>query len=97
KLLLAPEPKPAGAPAPKPDATRPRAKPKRLEAIGHVAARSPELTVHDTEQLVLLFTEAPAPKPGAAVPPAAVATPAPAVSQPGQAPPPGSNSNQPSA
>jgi lipopolysaccharide export system protein LptA len=72
KLLLAPDPKaadPKAAAAAKPPAkpeaaTAARPLPQRLEALGHVTARSPELTVHDTEQLVLLFTDAPPPRPG---------------------------------
>src|SRR5205823_4427768 len=70
KLLLAPDVKaPAGAkPAesPKPQATAdpgtPKFQPQRVEATGHVYARSPELIIPSTEQLVLLFKEVPPPK-----------------------------------
>lgn len=44
--------------------------PQRLEAIGHVFLQTPDLTDHDTEQLVLIFKDAPQvmgpPAPGAA-------------------------------
>jgi lipopolysaccharide export system protein LptA len=45
-------------------ANPPKPHPQRLEAMGHVAARSPELTIHDTEQLVLLFKDLPPLPPG---------------------------------
>ncbi len=67
KLWMVPEPKPpAGAPTPtaaKPAATGDdggqKFHPQRLEATGHVLLRTPDLTDHDTEQLVLLFRDAP--------------------------------------
>ena len=43
--------------APKPassgDDAPPKLHPERLEATGHVYARSPELIIHDSEQLIL--------------------------------------------
>jgi lipopolysaccharide export system protein LptA len=78
KLWLEPAPKPAPGSAPaKPPAAGEQEEPRkihpqRLEATGRVVARSPDLTVHDTEQLVLLFKDAPPgppTKPGTPAPP----------------------------
>jgi lipopolysaccharide export system protein LptA len=66
KLWLAPDPKRAaavGPPPPGPDGPTERPRPRKLEAIGHVSARSPDLNVHDSEQLELLFKDTP-PRPG---------------------------------
>src|SRR5947209_6525718 len=54
KLLLAAPP--AGGPAP-PTGERPSPKPQRLEVTGRVMARSSELNIHDTRQLVVLFRD----------------------------------------
>ena len=72
KLWMAPEPKPPAGAAPPPAKPQskdgkpaaagedpPKFHPQRLEATGHVFLRSPDLTDHDTEQLVLFFTDAP--------------------------------------
>jgi lipopolysaccharide export system protein LptA len=87
KLLLAPDPKPPTSEAkPTADAGAPKLRPQRLEATGHVRAKSPDLTVPYAEELVLLFKD---------VPPApATSQPAPAGSSPwtsplGPGPPPG--------
>lgn len=69
KLTLAPDPNAKSAPG------TPKVKPRRLEVSGRVAARGPDLTVQDTDQLVVLFTDAP-PKP------AGPATPAPTTGGP---------------
>jgi hypothetical protein len=63
KLWLAPEPKPPAGTVAKPpvagdDGTQ-KFHPQRLEATGHVYLRTPDLIDHDTEQLVLLFKDAP--------------------------------------
>lgn len=70
KLTLASE---AGSGQPAPGG-QPRMKPRRLEVTGRVVARSPELFIHDTETLVVLFKEAPA----TARPASPSATPSPA-------------------
>jgi lipopolysaccharide export system protein LptA len=80
KLWLVPEPKPAATPvgnSPGPPKTQPHGEepppkfhPQRLEASGRVHLQTPDLIDHDTEQLVLLFKEAPSvqgPPPGVAV------------------------------
>src|SRR5205085_10050218 len=54
KLLLAGQP--AGALAPE-SGERPAPRPQRLEVTGRVVARSPDLNVHDTRQLVVLFRD----------------------------------------
>jgi hypothetical protein len=70
KLWMVPEPKPApgSQPAAPPATAKPKAAtdddapkfhPQRLEATGHVVLRTPDLTGHDIDQLVLLFKEAP--------------------------------------
>lgn len=89
KLTLAAAPQPTGA-AP----GQARVRPRRLEVTGRVAARSPELVVQDTDQLVLLFTDAPpklavpvAPAAGAPAAGAAPTAPTPADARPGAAPP----------
>jgi hypothetical protein len=53
KVTMAPDP--AAAPTP----GQPRMKPRRLEVTGNVQARSAELTVRDTELLVVLFRDGP--------------------------------------
>ncbi|HZT80599.1 MAG TPA: hypothetical protein VFA26_10265, partial [Gemmataceae bacterium] len=77
-------------------------RPRRVEAAGHVLAKSREMHVHDTDKLVLFFKDVPAPAPAVApvaghetakpaapaLPdrPAAVAQPSPAVGPPPEAP-----------
>jgi hypothetical protein len=65
RLWLTPDqPQPAAAvkaPAGGPTAN-PNVRPRKMEATGQVAVRSPDLTIHDTELLVLMFREA-APRP----------------------------------
>jgi hypothetical protein len=53
KLTMAPDPTAKGA------AGDPKLKPRRLEVTGRVAADTQELKITDTEQLVLLFKDAP--------------------------------------
>jgi lipopolysaccharide export system protein LptA len=69
KLTLAPDPTAKSAPG------DPKLKPRRLEVTGRVAADTQELKITDTEQLVLLFKDAPPqakPVPTATSPPAPV-------------------------
>src|SRR5262249_18624590 len=85
KLLLVPEA--PGKPLPESATRESRSRPRRLEATGRVTARSPELHIHDTEQLILLFKD---PAPEAAVAPnvqgsAAGASPGAAVPSPAAA------------
>ncbi|MFL5329433.1 MAG: LptA/OstA family protein [Gemmataceae bacterium] len=71
KLTLAPEAVPSDRPA----ALGPgRSKPRRLEVTGSVTAKSPELKVHDTDVLVLLFQNAPVAKPSPEAPGVSVST-----------------------
>lgn len=53
KVTMAPDPSAPATPS------QPRMKPRRLEVTGGVRARSAELTVRDTELLVVLFKEGP--------------------------------------
>lgn len=47
-----------------------RRRPHHVEAVGQVVARSPEMNVHDTEQLVIWFKDAPGSPSPAAIDPA---------------------------
>jgi lipopolysaccharide export system protein LptA len=90
KLLLASEDKSVAKPQVA-NAPPPRPKPQRLEAYGHVLARAPDLTIHETDELIVHFKEvvaaptsgaaASAPTPGA--PPSATPTPIASPNHPG--------------
>lgn len=54
RLTLAPT---TGQAPPTNPGSAPRAKPRRLEVTGHVAAQSSELQIKDTDQLVVLFKD----------------------------------------
>lgn len=84
KLSMAPEanaPDKAEPQKPSADGNAPKFRPQRLEATGHVSAQSPELIVHDTEQLILLFKDLPPANPSGKAPPASI-QPVPAPGQP---------------
>lgn len=64
KVWIEPGEGAAGAPAPQPAAAPGQGgrRPRHVEALGHVVARSKEMHVHDAEKLVLWFKDVPAPE-----------------------------------
>jgi hypothetical protein len=65
RLWLTPDQPPTAAAAKAPAGAapaNPNVRPRKMEATGQVAVRSPDLAIHDTESLVLMFRDA-APRP----------------------------------
>jgi hypothetical protein len=58
KVWLEPSPKADAQPAPQAQSQGGR-RPQRVEATEHVVAKSPEMNVHDTDKLILTFSDAP--------------------------------------